>query len=91
LIDEFDVIGNKQGIGSLFKSLSSHKVKFGICGIGQDISALIKDHQSIMRLIERSALHVRPMTADETRQVFLKAQELFKGIVKFEEIWALSI
>jgi Cdc6-like AAA superfamily ATPase len=86
LIDEFDVIGNKEGIGSLFKSLSSHKVKFGICGIGQDISALIKDHQSIMRLIERSALHVRPMTADEARQVFLKAEELFKGIVKFEEV-----
>ena len=30
LLDEFDVIQNKAGIGSLIKSLRSSKVKFGI-------------------------------------------------------------
>jgi hypothetical protein len=83
LIDEFDVIVDKDGIGSMIKSLSSGRTKFGICGIGQDISALVRDHQSITRMIERSALHVRPMSADETRQVFETAEKLFAGVVKF--------
>jgi Cdc6-like AAA superfamily ATPase len=69
LLDEFDVMRDKNGIGSLFKSLSSHKTKFAVCGIGQDISALIKDHQSVTRLIERSALHVRPMSSARIPQM----------------------
>jgi Cdc6-like AAA superfamily ATPase len=85
LLDEFDVMRDKNGIGSLFKSLSSHKTKFAVCGIGQDISALIKDHQSVTRLIERSALHVRPMSPEETRQVFVTARRLFADIVSFDE------
>lgn len=85
LLDEFDVMGNNKRIGSIFKSLSSARVKFGVCGIGQDISALVRDHQSITRLIERSALHVRPMTADETRDVFATAERLFRGIIRFDE------
>ena len=85
LLDEFDIIREKDGIGSLFKSLSSHKVKFAVCGIGQDISALIRDHQSIMRMIERSALHVRPMSADETREVFVTARRLFRNVISFND------
>lgn len=45
LLDEFDVIGTKFGMGSLIKSLISPTVKFGVCGIGQDIGA--KDHKSV--------------------------------------------
>lgn len=83
LLDEFDVIGTKFGMGSLIKSLTSPTVKFGVCGIGADIGALIKDHKSVARLIEQGAIHVRPMSGDETRQIFTTATELFRGKVSF--------
>jgi Cdc6-like AAA superfamily ATPase len=85
LLDEFDVIGTKFGMGSLIKSLTSPTVKFGVCGIGADIGALIKDHKSVARLIEQGAIHVRPMSSDETREIFHTASELFKGKVKFDK------
>jgi hypothetical protein len=47
LLDEFDVISNKSGLGSLIKTLSSEYVKFGICGIGRDLSDLVEDHNSV--------------------------------------------
>jgi Cdc6-like AAA superfamily ATPase len=75
LLDEFDVIGTKFGMGSLIKSLTSPSVKFGVCGIGQDIGALIKDHKSVARLIEQGAIHVKPMDPAETRQIFATAEE----------------
>jgi hypothetical protein len=71
-------------MGSLIKSLTSPTVKFGVCGIGQDIGALIKDHKSVARLIEQGAIHVKTMNPDETRQIFATAEELFKKKVKFE-------
>jgi Cdc6-like AAA superfamily ATPase len=51
LLDEFDVVQDKSGIGSLIKSLSSDKVKFGICGIARDLTELVQDHHSIERLL----------------------------------------
>jgi Cdc6-like AAA superfamily ATPase len=84
LLDEFDVIGNKAGMGSLIKSLTSPEVKFGVCGIGQDLGALISDHKSVGRLIEQGAIHVKPMSSHETRQIFETAEVLFKGIVTFD-------
>ena len=83
LLDEFDVIADKSGMGSLIKSLTSPDVKFGICGIGQDLGALISDHRSVGRLIEQGAVHVTPMSPQETRNIFSTAQALFDGIVSF--------
>ncbi|MCK1328638.1 ATP-binding protein [Bradyrhizobium sp. CW9] len=83
LLDEFDVIGQKNHMGSLIKSLTAPTVKFGVCGIGQDLGALINDHKSVARLIEQGAIHVRPMNAEETRQIFSTAEKLFKGVVTF--------
>jgi Cdc6-like AAA superfamily ATPase len=85
LLDEFDVIGTKHGMGSLIKSLTSPTVKFGVCGIGQDLGALIKDHKSVGRLIEQGAIHVRAMSPLETRQIFATAEELFKKKVRFDK------
>jgi Cdc6-like AAA superfamily ATPase len=83
LLDEFDVIHDKSGMGSLIKSLTSPEVKFGICGIGQDLGALISDHKSVARLIEQGAVHVQPMSPQETRSIFSTAQTLFDNIVSF--------
>jgi Cdc6-like AAA superfamily ATPase len=85
LLDEFDQIGDKTGLGSVIKSLSSSRVKFAVCGIGSDLNSLIADHGSVGRLIEQGPLHVTPMTNDEVRQIFSTASELFKGKVVFAE------
>jgi Cdc6-like AAA superfamily ATPase len=83
LLDEFDVIRDKTGLGSLIKSLSSEKVKFGICGIGRDLSSLISDHASVGRLIEQGSIFVRPMSYEETSQIFTVATKLFSQKVTF--------
>jgi hypothetical protein len=82
LLDEFDVIKDKTGLGSLIKSLTSDRVKFGICGIGKDLGELITDHQSVARLIEQGSVHVRPMSQTETASIFETATELSGGILR---------
>lgn len=84
LLDEFDVIKNKDGLGSLVKSLSSSEIKFGICGIGHDLGELVEDHGSVERLLEQGAIHVEPMPDHETIAIFDRAEDLFDGKVIFE-------
>lgn len=85
ILDEFDVLQNKQGIGSLIKSLSSETVKFAICGIGNDLMDLVEDHNSVERLMEEGALRVGKMDLFESKKVIEKAQDLFKGKVAFAD------
>ena len=85
LLDEFDVLQNKSGLGSLIKSLTSSKVKFGICGIARDLTELVEDHQSVERLLEEGSVDVKPMSPSETRAIFGRAEELYKGRVKFTD------
>lgn len=85
MIDEFDVIRDKAGIGSLIKSLSSDKLKFAISGISDDLTELIDDHASVERLIEQGYAHVTPMKLEETRKIFDTATSLFDGAVVFDE------
>lgn len=83
ILDEFDVIENKAGIGSLIKSLTTPQVKFAVCGVGQDLSDLINDHASVERLIEQGVLAVKPMSLAESEGIITKAAELFGGAIKF--------
>lgn len=85
LLDEFDVIENKSGIGSVIKSLSSTDVKFAICGIARDLSDLVEDHASVERLLEEGAVHVKAMSPAETSQIFSTAERLFKNEILFEQ------
>jgi Cdc6-like AAA superfamily ATPase len=85
LLDEFDVIQDKSGIGSLIKSISSSKIKFGICGIARDLSELVQDHNSIERLLEEGAINVKPMSVEETRKIFQRAEDLYDSKIRFEE------
>lgn len=83
LLDEFDVISDKTGLGSLIKSLTSNEVKFGICGIGTDTTALIRDHASVERLLEQGAVNCTPMPHGEIVQIFERAEELFRNELTF--------
>ncbi|MGA8148633.1 MAG: ATP-binding protein [Gallionellaceae bacterium] len=85
LLDEFDVIQDKHGLGSVIKSLTNAEVKFGICGIGQDLNDLVADHASVERLLEQGAIHVKPMASPEARQILDRAEELFQGALTFDE------
>src|SRR5690606_19682178 len=42
ILDEFDVLADKEGIGSLIKSLTTPEVKFAICGVGRDLSDIVQ-------------------------------------------------
>lgn len=84
LLDEFDVIRDKDGIGSLIKSLSSPELKFAICGIGQDLADLVEDHASVERLLEEGAVHVQPMPREESEAIIYTAEQLFKGAIGFD-------
>lgn len=84
LLDEFDVIGDKSGIGSLIKSMSSETVKFAVCGVARDLSALVFDHASVERLLEGGALKVRPMPKPESKDIILRAETRFDGTMTFD-------
>lgn len=84
LLDEFDVIKDKTGLGSLIKSLTTSELKFGICGIGEDLNDIVEDHASVERLLEEGAIHVQPMPAEEIDEIFYRAEVLFGGAIKFE-------
>jgi hypothetical protein len=83
-LDEFDVIEDKSGIGSLIKSLSSPRLKFAISGIADDLSHLVDDHGSVERLIEQGYAHVKPMSLPETRLIFERAREAYNGRIAFD-------
>lgn len=83
LLDEFDVIEDKDAIGSLIKSLSSQDVKFAISGIARDLTDLVKDHASVERLLEEGAINVKAMDPAETSQIFSTAERLFKNQITF--------
>ncbi|MBX6361913.1 MAG: ATP-binding protein [Acidobacterium ailaaui] len=85
ILDEFDVLQNKEGIGSLIKSLSSDTVKFAICGIGNDLMDLVADHNSVERLMEEGALRVGKMDFYESKQIIERAHNLFKGEITFSD------
>jgi hypothetical protein len=83
LLDEFDVVAEKDGLGSLIKSMSSASVKFAICGVARDLNGLVKDHASVERLLEEGAVHVRPMPVSEATEIVLTANQRFAGQMTF--------
>ena len=78
LIDEFDTIENKEGFSSIIKACSSEYVKFGVVGIGSNISELIGDHSSIGRQVD--FINVPKMPTYELKQIIRKAEFVAQGI-----------
>jgi len=50
IIDELDLVRDTSGLASFIKNASSHDLKFLLVGIGQNVSSLVSDHQSIERI-----------------------------------------
>jgi Cdc6-like AAA superfamily ATPase len=85
ILDEFDVIQDKQGMASMIKSLSGEHVKFCICGIANSISSLVADHESLNRLLREGSIPLRPMPDYEIKEIFRRAEQLFEGAVIFDD------
>lgn len=85
ILDEFDVIQDKRGMASLIKSLSNEQVKFCICGIANSISSLVSDHESLTRLLREGSVPLHPMPDYEIKEIFTRAEQLFNGVVSFDE------
>lgn len=89
LIDEFDVLKNKEGFASLVKTCSSKFVKFGVIGIGESIEDLVEDHASVGRQI--NSVLVKPMADKELRLIIDTAVSSLRNKIEFEEGVILDI
>lgn len=83
LIDEFDTIKDKTGFASIVKACSSDFVKFGVIGIGANVSELIKDHSSINRQID--FIDVPLMPEYERIQIIKRAEYRVDHAITFED------
>jgi hypothetical protein len=71
IIDELDRVRDTSGLASFIKNASSSDLKFLLVGIGQNISTLLSDHQSIERIAV--PVEVPRMTEAELSQIVERA------------------
>lgn len=72
VIDEFDVLEDKAGMGSVIKTCSSNYVKFAISGIASTVTNLVEDHSSIARQLHPVLISKMPT---EELHIILKRAE----------------
>lgn len=82
LLDEFDIIKHKEGFASIIKTCSSDFVKFGIVGIGENISELLDNHSSVGRQIDE--VNIQVMSTEDLRKIIDNAEEKLKNQMIFE-------
>jgi hypothetical protein len=51
ILDELDLVRDTSGLASFVKNASSSDLKFVLVGIGQNVSSLLSDHESIERMV----------------------------------------
>lgn len=83
IIDEFDIIENKNGFSSIIKTCSSDFIKFGIVGIGDSMEDLIEDHSSISRQINN--INIKSMPTKELKQIIKLAETKLENKIKFND------
>ncbi|WP_241087541.1 hypothetical protein [Candidatus Vondammii sp. HM_W22] len=83
LIDEFDTIKDKIDFASIVKACSSDFVKFGVIGIGGNMSELVKDHSSINRQIDFIDIPLMPEL--ERLQIIKRAEYKVDSAIIFDD------
>jgi hypothetical protein len=71
IIDDLDLVRDTAGLASFIKLASSDDLRFLLVGIGQSISNLLKDHQSIERIAV--PIEVPRMQQEELSQIVDRA------------------
>lgn len=74
VIDELERLQNKNGLASLIKSFTH--LRFVLVGIADHFHELLTDHASVERQLSEGVIRLSPMTNDELREIFTKAQAL---------------
>jgi AAA+ ATPase superfamily predicted ATPase len=82
IIDEFDIIKNKEGFSSIVKSCSGDFTKFSIAGIATDFYELLRDHSSIGRSI--TTIKIPTMSETELTGIIERAEVSVKSEIKFD-------
>jgi hypothetical protein len=72
IIDELDRMKDTRGLASIIKNLSGRDVKFLLVGVGQSVSALLHDHNSLQRTLIQVPVWV--MRDDDCAAIITKAE-----------------
>jgi Cdc6-like AAA superfamily ATPase len=83
IIDEFDILKDKDGFGSLIKTTSSEFVKYVICGIANTVTELIESHTSIGRQLR--SIKVNKMPKEEMYNILKRAEHHISNNIYFTE------
>ncbi len=82
IIDEFDVLQDKSGLGSLVKTCSSDYVKFAVSGIANTVTELIESHTSIGRQLH--PILVDKMPSEEMNGILKRAEHHVSNKITFD-------
>jgi Cdc6-like AAA superfamily ATPase len=83
IVDEFDVLQNKTGFGSLIKTCSNDFVKFAVSGIANTVTELIEDHISIGRQLH--PISVNKMPKEELFGILKRAEHHVSNKITFDD------
>lgn len=89
IIDEFDILKDKSGLGSLVKTCSNEYTKFAISGIANTVTELIEDHTSIGRQLH--PIFVDKMPAEEMYGILKRAEHHVSNDIRFDEASASEV
>jgi hypothetical protein len=81
MIDDFDRIPDRAGMGSLIKD--TNDARFVVIGTGDNIVEIIADHRSSGRKLEGSKIGVPAFGADEINNIFDRAEGVYPGLLLF--------
>lgn len=82
VIDELERLKNKDGLASLIKSFTH--LRFVLVGIADDFHELVTDHASVDRQLSEGVIKLSPMTTQELREIFTKAQTILGESLVFK-------
>jgi Cdc6-like AAA superfamily ATPase len=87
IIDEFDQIKDKAGIGAALKALSTNvpKLRFCLVGVATDLDQLIADHESASRLFNGSIFALDPMSGNELKEIISAAENAVDRYFIFDD------
>jgi len=89
VIDEFDILKDKNGFASLVKTCSNDYVKFAISGIANTVTELVESHTSIGRQLH--PVHIDKMPTDEMIGILKRAEHHVENKITFTDKAAVEI
>lgn len=83
IVDEFDVLKDKSGFGSLVKTCSNDYVKFAVSGIANTVTELVEGHTSIGRQLH--PITINKMPPEEMYGILKRAEHHISNTITFDD------